>query len=167
MGSPSSFCSKGRRLLLSEQAAKAAKDAAEAASAALALCAATQDGTQQATQASCTRVAVLLAKKGKEARGDGGEDVAHAVGGHAARLRDAADHVRQVAAENVAQNLVAVGEVGGFQVADDVACAAGMVAEGLGQRSGTTFSGGVLLHGTEKAGQCSGDDRRHLLLVDF
>ena len=65
------------RPLFPEDLSQTPQDAAESTRLGVAGLATAEEGTQQATQARCTRVAVLLAEKGQQAGGDGGEDVAH------------------------------------------------------------------------------------------
>ena len=93
----------------------------------------TEEHAQHACQACCVDAIALLAltQEGEEAGGDGGEDAAHRLGGHTRLLRNAADNRRQVAAEDMAQDLGAIGQVGGLQCTEDVASVDGMVAEGL------------------------------------
>ena len=137
-------------LLSPEDLAQAAEDATEAA-VALALRGA-EDGAQHASQVTGIDAAALLtlAEEGEEARGDGGHDLAHQARDHASLLRDAIQHIVEVAAKDVAQDLATVDEVGTLQVVDDVARVDGMVAEGLGQSFSAARRGGVLLHGTQQ-----------------
>ena len=116
--------------LLPEDAAEAAQDAAKAAAL---LLSATKQGTQHSSQTSCIDAVGLLAftQKGQQAGSDGSQDAAYRVGSHARLLRDATQHVAEVAAEDVAQDLVAIGQVVAFQVAENVARVDGVVAEGL------------------------------------
>ena len=155
------------RPLFPEDLSQTTQDAAETTRLGVAGLATAEEGTQQATQARCTRVAVLLAEKGEQAGGDGSEDVTHRIGCHTRLLRDATQHIAEVTAEDVAQDLATIGQVGDFQVVDDVASVTGVVAEGLGQGFGTARGRGVLLHRTEQRRQGAGDDGRHLFGVDF
>ena len=162
------FCGK-EKALLPEDASQDAAEAAHAIVAAFRLCCAAQDHTQHASQSGGIDAVAFLAfaQQGQEARSDGSQDAAHGVGAHTRRLGDAAQHGREAAAKDMAQDLLAVDEVGSFQVVDDVACIAGMVAQGIGQRGCASLRRGVLLHGAQEIGQCGGDDRRHLFLVNF
>lgn len=67
----------------------------------------------------------------------------------------------------MAQDLLAIDEVGGLQVVDDVASVASMIAQSIGQRGRASLRRGVLLHGAQQIRQGSSDDRRHLALVNF
>ena len=155
------------RPLSPEDLSQTPKDAPKASGLSTATLATAKERAQQATQARSARVAVLFAENGKQAGGNGSEDVAHRIGRHTRFLRDATQHVAKVTAEDVAQNLATISQVGDFQVVDDVACATGMVTEGLGQGFGAARCGGVFLHGTQEGGQRAGDNGRDLFGVDF
>ena len=109
---------------------------------------------------------MVLAEDGQQVRSDGGQDVAHLVVGGAGLGGEPGDDGAEVAAENLAEDLLAVLDVD----AHALACVAAQRLYKCGCACG---GAGVLLHGTQEFGDGRLDDGHNLaginveFLTDF
>lgn len=102
---------------------------------------------------------MILAQNGEQIGGNGGQDVAYLVVGGAGLGGESGDDGTEVAAENLAEDLLAVLDV----QTHALTC---MAAQRLHESGCARGGAGVLLHGTQEFGDGRLDDVDNLVGVD-